>query len=161
MVPLHPQEVERQAALENLGLLETPTEERFDLITKEALDKLHVPIATISLIDREREWFKSCQGLSTREGPREISFCGHALLAKHVFVVEDTLLDDRFKNNPYVTGAPFVRFYAGSALNDFSSGLPVGVFCVKDTVPRKFTNEELAIFMELADRAEKEVNHQA
>ena len=156
--PIPGNESERLAALHGLGLLDTKPEPRFDEITKEATRQLKMPISTISILDENREWFKSCQGVSAKEGPRDISFCGHALLAADVFVVEDTLADERFKDNPYVTGPPFIRFYAGQALREKKSGLPIGVFCVKDIKPRHFGSEELAIFIGLADRAETELN---
>ena len=154
----HPQEDKRLEALQRMMILDTKPKERFDKLTREAVERLHVPISTISILDKDREWFKSCQGLGMTEGPRNIAFCSVALLAKSVFIVPDTLNDDRFKNNPYVTGKPFIRFYAGVALLDYKSGLPVAVFCVKDTKPRNFSIEETSILMELADRAEKELN---
>jgi GAF domain-containing protein len=157
--PLGTDETGRLNALESLGLLDTPPEERFDRLTKEAAERLKVPISTISLIDAKREWFKSCQGLPTKEGPREISFCGHAMFAQDVFIVEDTLEDERFRDNPYVIGPPYLRFYAGHALYNQSSGQPVGVFCIKDTQPRQLSVAELDIFLELATRAEAEINH--
>ncbi len=156
--PTPSNENERLHALSLLDILDTKKEERFDAITKEAVKKLKVPISTISIVDKNREWFKSCVGLNEKEGPREVSFCGHALLAKDIFIVEDTTKDEQFKFNPYVIAKPFIRFYAGMALFDNKSGLPMGVFCIKDTRPRKFSNEELSIFMELAERAEKELN---
>jgi len=154
----HPEEDKRLEALHQMAILDTKPEERFDALTREALERLHVPISTISILDEDREWFKSCQGLDMTEGPRNIAFCSFALLAKSMFIVPDTLKDDRFKNNPYVTGKPFVRFYAGMALLDYKSGLPIAVFCIKDTQPRNFSMEEVSILMELADRAEKELN---
>lgn len=155
---LHSQETDRLAALQGMNILDTPSEERFDTITKEALRLLRVPISTISILDKDREWFKSCQGLEQKEGDRKVAFCAHALLAKDLFVVEDTLLDERFKNNPYVTGEPFIRFYAGQALLERKSALPVGVFCIKDIKPRTLSLDELAIFIDLATRAEVELN---
>ncbi|MDD4989118.1 MAG: GAF domain-containing protein [Candidatus Pacebacteria bacterium] len=156
--PIPKDERERLHALSLFDILDTTREERFDRITKEATEKLKAPISTISIVDKNREWFKSCVGLDEKEGPREVSFCGHALLAKDVFIVEDTLKDERFKHNPYVIGKPYLRFYAGMALFDHKSGFPLGVFCIKDTRPRKFSNEELFVFMNLAERAETELN---
>ena len=109
-------------------------------------------------MDDKREWYKSCQGVNTREVPREISFCAHAMLSRTVFIVEDTLLDLRFKDNPYVTNYPFIRFYAGIALIDAVSNLPLGVFCIKDTKPRKMTMQEMGIFMDLSGKAESLLN---
>ena len=156
--PMHEREEERLQVVNNLGILDTEPEPEFDSLTKEAIEKLHVPISTISIIDKDREWFKSCQGIDLKEGPRNISFCGYAMLAKNMFIVEDTTLDDRFKNNPYVTGYPFIRFYAGMAIIDSVSKLPVGVFCVKDTKPRTFSMDDLAIFMDIAGKVEQLIN---
>ena len=156
--PLHPQEKQRLEALYKKGILDTPNDQRFDAITEGAVKELNVPISTISIIDKDREWFKSCQGMASKEGPREIAFCSYAMLADYVFIVEDTLLDPRFQNNPYVTNYPFIRFYAGIALIDALSNLPLGVFCVKDTKPRKMSLQEMNIFMELASRAEGLLN---
>ncbi len=155
---LHPDEAERLEAVHRLGILDTPSDPQFDAVTKEALQLLHVPISTITIIDKNREWFKSCQGMSIKEGPREIAFCGYAMLADDIFIVEDTHLDNRFKNNPYVINEPFIRFYAGMALYDSVSKMPVGVFCVKDIKPRKFSMKEISIFMDLAEKAEKLIN---
>ena len=141
-----------------MAILDTEPEERFDRLTKEAVEKLHVPISTITILDENREWFKSCQGLDEKENKREISFCAHALLAKDIFIVEDTLKDPRFADNPMVINPPHIRFYAGMALLDHKTGQPVGVFCVKDTKPRKLSLQEMGILIDLANRAEKELN---
>jgi GAF domain-containing protein len=139
-------------------MLDSQPEERFDKITKEALARFQVPIAVISIIDSGREWFKSCQGLDYKEGPRSTSFCGHTLLSKDVYVIEDTRLDPDFSDNPQVTGKPFIRFYAGVALHNKSNNLPVGVFCIKDTKPRKMATEDVAAILDFANRAEQELN---
>ena len=159
IAPIPTDEQDRLVALHKLAILDTEPEERFDVLTREAVERLHVPISTITILDSNREWFKSCVGIfDLKESPREISFCGHALMAKFVFVVEDTLKDVRFADNPMVVNAPFIRFYAGVALYDHETHQPVGVFCVKDTKPRIFTAEETAILMDLAHKAEKELN---
>jgi GAF domain-containing protein len=156
-IPLNEQE--RLNAVAQLGVLDSQPEERFDKITKEALVRFRVPIAVISIIDSGREWFKSCQGLDNKEGPRSTSFCGHALLSKSVYIIEDTLLDSDFSDNPQVTGKPFIRFYAGVALRNRKNNLPVGVFCIKDIKPRKMTAEDVAAILDFATRAEKELNN--
>ncbi len=147
----------RLEAVHRLGLLDTPPEERFDRITAEALEKLHVPISTVSILDKDREFYKSCQG-TIRQGDRDISFCGHAMMSKYMFVVEDTLEDPRFADNPMVVGEPHIRFYAGMALCDRKTKQPIGVFCVKDIEPRHLTTAEIEIILELAKQAEDEVN---
>jgi len=158
IAPIPQDEQERLAAVHRLAVLDTKPEERFDSLTREAVSKLKVPISMVSILDANREWFKSCVGLEAKEGDRAVSFCGHALLAKTNFIIEDTLLDPRFRDNPMVIGFPFIRAYMGQALVDYKTGKPIGVFCVKDTKPRKFTMAEIGILMDLADRAEKELN---
>ncbi len=156
--PIPANDKERVCALEDLRLLDTVTEERFDRITKKAIEKFSVPISTITLVDKNREWFKSVQGLEKREGPRDISFCGHALMSEILLVIEDTLADPRFADNPMVKGDPFIRFYAGKSLYEKNSHLPVGVFCIKDTKPRKLSLSDVNDFLELAEEAENEIN---
>jgi len=156
--PMPKNEKERMKAVRRTAILDTRPEKRFDRLTKEAVKKIKVPISTLTILDAKREWFKSCQGLDQKEGERAISFCGHALLAKNVFFVEDTLEDPRFADNPMVIGSPYIRFYGGIALVDHKTGHYVGVFCIKDTKPRTLSAEEVDIFVDLADRAEKELN---
>lgn len=156
--PIPKNEKERLVALLELNILDTKREERFDIITKEATVRFQVPIATVSIIDSDREWFKSCQGLDAKQGPRSTSFCGHIMSGNYIFVIEDTLLDPRFADNPQVVGKPFIRFYAGIALRNRKQDLTVGVFCVKDTKPRKFSRQDIAVLMDLANRAEEELN---
>jgi len=156
--PIPDNEKERMEAVHKMAILDTKSEDRFDNITKEAVEKLKIPISTITILDSKREWFKSYQGLNKREGERAISFCGHALLVRNIFFVEDTLKDPRFADNPMVIGSPYIRFYGGIALIDRKTGQSVGVFCVKDTKPRTLSAEEVDIFISLADRAEDELN---
>ncbi len=156
--PIPADEGARLEAVHRLGLLDTPPEERFDRITAAALEKLNVPISTVSILDRDREYYKSCQGTMVKQGDRDISFCGHAMMAKYLFVVPDTLEDPRFADNPMVVGDPHIRFYAGMALCDRKTKQPVGVFCVKDTKPRDLSAEETEALLELAKQAEDEVN---
>jgi len=151
-------EKERLDAVHRIAILDTKPEERFDVLTREAVEKLKVPMSMVSILDSDREWFKSCVGLDKKQGDRAVSFCGHALLATNIFIVEDTLKDPRFVDNPMVINTPFIRFYAGIALHDNQTGQAIGVFCVKDTKPRVFSSKELAILMDLSERAEKELN---
>jgi GAF domain-containing protein len=156
--PIPKNEKKRLEAVHKMAILDTKPEKRFDRLTKEAVKKIKVPISTITILDSKREWFKSCQGLNKREGERAISFCGHALLIRNIFFVEDTLEDPRFADNPMVVGFPFIRFYGGISLVDHKTGQYVGVFCIKDTKPRTLNAEEVEIFIDLADRAEIELN---
>ena len=155
--PVPANEQERLEAVKKLGILDTKPEKRFDLITKEACKRLQVPISTITIIDKDREWYKSCQGLKVKQGNRDASFCGHAMLSPLIFIVEDTLKDERFFDNPMVVNPPFIRFYAGIALHEPFNNLPIGALCVKDYKPHKMTKEEINILMELAKKAEKEL----
>ena len=156
--PIPTNDEARVCAVEGLHLLDTVSEERFDRLTREAIKRFSVPISTITLVDKDREWFKSVQGLQNREGPRNISFCGHALMSEVIMTITDTLSDPRFANNPMVVGDPKIRFYAGKSLYDHKSNLPVGVFCIKDHKPREFSMSDMNDFLDLASRAEEEIN---
>ena len=158
LAPIPKNEKERMEALKRLAILDTKPEKRFDVLTEEAAKELRVPMAMISILDSKREWYKSCIGLKKRENARSLSFCGHALLATDNFIVGDTLKDPRFFDNPMVTDSPFIRFYAGIALHDKKTSLPIGVFCVRDIKPRVFSAKETAVLLDLAERAEKELN---
>ncbi len=158
LAPILSNDKDRVCALGDLRILDTASEERFDRLTREAIKRFIVPISTITLVDKDREWFKSMQGLKKREGPRDISFCGHALISPVILIINDTLNDPRFADNPMVVGEPFIRFYAGKSLYDFKSKLPVGVFCIKDHKPREMNLSDIADFLDLADKAEKEIN---
>lgn len=156
--PIPSFEEKRLCALRDLKILDTKTEERFDLLTREAMKIFSVPISTITLVDKDREWFKSAQGLDLNEGARDVSFCGHALVSEVIMIIEDTLNDPRFADNPMVTHTPFVRFYAGKSLYERKTNMPVGVFCIKDIKPRKMSLAEISDFLDLATRAEDEIN---
>jgi PAS domain S-box-containing protein len=155
--PIPKNEEERLLSLHKLGLLDTKPEERFDRITRMATKIFNVPISTLTLVDAKREWFKSCQGLPVREGDRAISFCGHALLANDVFVIPDTKKDKRFSDNPMVVGKPFIRFYAGVPIVNVD-GERIGVFCIKDKKPRKFSKSDKEMLKDLSAWAELEIN---
>lgn len=157
--PIPQDEKSRLDALLKLGLLDTPPEARFDRITNQAVKRFNVILSSITLIDKEREWFKSCAGTPIyKEGPREISFCGHAIIQKEIIVIEDTKKDPRFIDNPYVVGPPFIRFYAGVALHESLTNQPVGVFCIKDNKPRSFNEQDISDLLNFAKLAEKEIN---
>ena len=156
--PIPNDENKRIEAVHRLAILDTEPEERFDVLTREAAEKLGVSMSMVSILDSDREWYKSCVGFKEKEGGRALSFCGHALLATNIFIVEDTLKDPRFADNPTVIGEPFIRFYAGIALFDHKTRQPIGVFCVKDTKPKKLTVQEIGVLIDLANKAEKELN---
>jgi GAF domain-containing protein len=109
-----------------------------------------VPIALVSLIDAERQWFKSCQGLTTRQTSRDLAFCAHAVQRKADLVVADTWLDDRFADNPLVLDEPRIRFYAGAPLI-LDDGTCLGTLCLLDTRPRQLSSSELSLLHDLRD----------
>lgn len=149
-------EAQRLAALRAMDALFTPSEERFDRITRLAARLLGTPIALVSLVSDKCQWFKSVRGIDATATPREVSFCGHAILGAETFVVEDTMHDPRFADNPLVVGDPAIRFYAGHPLCAVD-GSRVGTLCVIDRVPRKFTPQELEVLRDLAALAEAEL----
>lgn len=133
--PIPFEEKERVALLHQFQILDTDREESFDRLTRLASLITGAPIAIISLVDEDRQWFKSRQGLEVEQTARDISFCGHAILADEITVIPDAALDDRFADNPLVTGDPFIRFYAGVPLIA-REGYALGTLCVIDTEPR-------------------------
>ncbi|MFL6656899.1 MAG: PAS domain S-box protein [Massilia sp.] len=156
--PLEPEdEIDRMAALCRLQVLDTPPEERYDRITRTAQRLFAMPIALVSLVDTNRQWFKSHAGLSASETPRNISFCGHAILDDKPFIIHDTHADARFADNPLVTGAPFVRFYAGIPIHG-NGGWRIGTLCLIDHVAREFGPDEIRGLQDLARWAETELN---
>jgi diguanylate cyclase (GGDEF)-like protein/PAS domain S-box-containing protein len=144
-------------ALESLGVLDTPAEQRFDRFTRLAAMTFGVPIALVSLVDQNRQWFKSRCGLDVAETPRSIAFCSHAVALGEMLVIEDSAGDARFAHNPLVTGAPHIRFYAGQPL--FSDGQAVGTLCIIDRVPRSLSEEQRQCLSDLAALVEAELNH--
>jgi len=149
-------EAARLAALYELLILDTPPEERFDKIAQFAASEFDVPIVLITLLDSERQWFKARVGTDVCETGRDISFCSHAILRDDVMVVEDALQDPRFADNPLVTGAPHIRFYAGAPLT-LPSGLRLGTLCLIDRRPRTLDALDLGILGTLRDLAVMEL----
>ena len=159
MIPpvLPPNEEERLKVLHELGLLDTPPEDRFDRITALLRDLLMVDVALVSLVDADRQWFKSRQGLEAFQTSRDVSFCGHAILQDEIFHVPDAKLDERFADNPLVIGAPHVRMYAGVPLKTID-GLSVGTLCVLDPHPRQMDSRQLRVLRDLGTWVEHEIN---
>ncbi|MBT8484560.1 MAG: response regulator [Phycisphaerales bacterium] len=145
--PIPSNEPARLDALARLEILDTPSEAGFDRIARLAARLLEAPIAAISLVDREREWFKACVGTDTRQADRAIAFCAHTILHDEMLVVEDARQDPRFADNPQVTEQG-VRFYAGAPLRT-SDGVNIGALCVKDVRPRGLDDDGRAVLEEL------------
>jgi len=153
--PIPDDEAERVESLRKLGLLDTPAEERFDRLTRLARKVFGVPIALVSLVDAQRQWFKSSQGLDATQTSRDISFCGHAIVGSDALVVPDAAHDDRFHDNPLVTGDPRIRFYAGQPIHA-PDGRAIGTLCIIDRAPREFGPAELTLLEDLARVVEGE-----
>lgn len=139
----------RLAALRRYEIVDTPPEEAFDRITRVACTHFRVPIALVSLIERERQWFKSCQGLSFCQTSRDISFCAHAVAAGEPLIIPDATKDPRFASNPLVTVEKGIRFYAGAPLV-VPGGFRLGTLCIIDTEPRRFQGSDVDRLVDLA-----------
>jgi len=148
-------ELKRLQALRSLELLDTPAEDRFDRITRLARALFDVPIALVSLVDEQRQWFKSKQGLDACETPRNISFCGHAIHSSDTLYIPDVLSDPRFSDNPLVSGEPHIRMYVGAPLIT-EQGYCVGTLCIIDYKSRHFSSDELSRLRDLADCVQSE-----
>ncbi|EOZ0649876.1 sensor domain-containing diguanylate cyclase [Cronobacter muytjensii] len=145
----------RLFALYALGILDTESEERFDRLTRIAGKLFNVPVSLISLIDKDRQWFKSNHGIDIRSTPRRESFCTYVVEDAAPLVVNDAKKDPRFKNNTLVNGTPYIRFYAGYPVK-LPDGEIAGSICIIDTKPRSFSEEELHLLRDLAEIVEDE-----
>ncbi|WP_321889163.1 sensor domain-containing diguanylate cyclase [Paraburkholderia bannensis] len=154
--PLPLDEDLRLRALKRLDILDSEPEEAFDRVARLAARAFAVPIALVSLVDEDRQWFKSHYGLAACETPRSMSFCAHAVLSKRMLVVEDTFDDERFLDNPLVLGAPYIRFYAGSPLR-LADGQVIGTLCLIDTQPRSFEADDAQALADYAQLIEREL----
>lgn len=141
--PLPPDEPERLQALEEYDVLDSEPEQAYDDLTLLASHICKTPIALVSLIDSDRQWFKSRVGLAVPETHRDVAFCAHAIVAEKTMVVNDATLDERFARNPLVLGDPAIRFYAGAPLR-VPGGQAIGTLCVIDRVPRELTPDQQA-----------------
>lgn len=158
--PIKPiDEKERLASLKSLKILDTPINQYFEKITRITQALFKVPIVAISLVDDERQWFKSIIGIDVCETSREISFCGHAILQDDIFIINDALKDERFVDNPLVIDEPKIRFYAGFPVRS-DSGYKIGTLCIIDRRPRKYSSKELSPLIDLASLVGEELrNH--
>lgn len=149
-------EKRRLAALDRLNILDTPPEERFERLTRIARQYYQVKIALFTIVDNERQWFKSRQGLDTPETPRSVAFCDYAIQQDKVLLVEDATKDPRFSKNPLVSGEPFIRFYAGMPVRE-PSGFKIGTLCIIDDKPRQLNEVDLDVLRNLASIVEDEL----
>ncbi|WP_090315164.1 GAF domain-containing protein [Duganella sp. CF517] len=154
--PIPDFDAERLAALRAMLILDTPPEERFDKVVRFAAEEFDMPIALLTLVDHNRQWFKARVGLDVCETGRDVSFCGHAILQQDIFVIPDARADLRFADNPLVTAAPNVIFYAGAPLHA-PSGHAIGTLCLIDHRPRVLDTTELAILSTLRDLLQAEL----
>jgi GAF domain-containing protein len=146
----HPRgEAERLATLRRYQVLDSRAEQAFDDLARLAAQLLETPIALVTLLDEHRQWFKAHHGTSLTGGPREHAFCTHTIQQPRVMVVEDAIADPRFRRNPLVLGAPWIRFYAGAPLLA-PTGDRLGALCVIDRSPRRLTPEQTALLEQLA-----------
>lgn len=150
-------ESQRLEDLYSLDILDTPSEERFDRITRLASSVFRMPVALVTLLDSDRQWFKSNLGLDASETPRCIAICDHAIQEPSHLVIPDLAKDARFAHTPLVAQEPHLRFYAGAVLRS-ANGQPVGTLCVIDYVPRELSDQQLAVLLDMAAMAERELN---
>lgn len=149
-------EAERLHALRSLQLLDSSHEERFDRVTRMAKRMFGVEISLVSIVDEDRQWFKSKQGLGASETPRDVSFCGHAINEDGLFIIPNAIEDERFADNPLVTGAPNIRFYAGYPLK-LRQGINLGTLCLIDSKPQHLDEEEQQLLKDLGAMIEQEI----
>jgi len=149
--PLPANEAARLEALRQYQILDTHDETAFDDLTRIAAYICHTPIAIISLIDEDRQWFKARLGVGPRETSRDIAFCAHTILEDAPTIVPDALRDKRFADNPLVTAEPYIRLYAGAPLIT-PEGFRLGSLCVVDRVPRDLSVEQIAVLRMLSNQ---------
>ncbi len=140
----------RVAALHRVGILDTPPAVEFDQVAWSAKIMLEAMAGFVAFVDRDRQWFKARAGYDIGDAPRAVTFCNQCIAGGAPLWIEDTLLDPRFAANPFVSGAPFVRFYAGAPIRD-PDGWLLGTVCVVDTAPRARSSHQMAALVALAD----------
>ncbi|HVZ36676.1 MAG TPA: GAF domain-containing protein, partial [Polyangiaceae bacterium] len=162
--PLPANEADRLRALSRYRILDTPNEAAFDRVAQLAARLFDVPMALVTLIDENRQWWKSCVGVEGTGTDRDSAFCAYAILSSDPLIVEDATSDLRFADNPFVTGEPYVRFYAGAPLVT-SDGFQLGSLCILDTEPRQMGREQITTLVDLSrivvDELELRLSNQA
>lgn len=149
-------ETMRLALLQTLNIVDTPIEERFERITRLLTRVLNTPMSALTFVEADRHWAKSLQGSDRVEVPREHSFCAHTILEDSVLVVNDTRADERFADNPLVTGTSGIRFYAGVPLT-LAENVRVGALCVYDTEPRELDEDDRELLQDFAETVASEL----
>lgn len=159
--PTPDNEAGRLATLRRLAILDSAPDPAFDKITRLAKGLFDVDIALVSLVDEHRQWFKSACGFSATETGRDVAICAHAIMQQDLFIVPDASKDDRFKDNPFVTGPPHIRFYAGAPLV-CEDGNTIGTLCIINSKQRKpLTDSEKDVLLQLADEVVKLIERSA
>ncbi|MGE3109658.1 MAG: response regulator [Phycisphaerales bacterium] len=154
--PKHPDEARRLLTLRALDILDTPPEDDFDRLTRLACRLFRAPIAGISLVDEDRQWFKSVQGAVIRQTPRRHAYCAHTILSPEITLIPDAALDPRVHDSPLAVQPPRFRFYAGAPIVT-TTGVPIGAFCVIDTVPRGWDHADDEMLLDLAALADRAI----
>jgi diguanylate cyclase (GGDEF)-like protein len=154
--PIPGDEQQRQRALERYGVLDTDADDHLQRLVRLAARVMETPIALISLVDGDRQWFLARHGLDASETPRQMAFCAHAICAEEALVVPDARLDPRFCTNPLVTGPPAIRFYAGAVLQS-PEGYNLGTLCVIDQTPRQLSRFQVETLQDLAQLVLREL----
>ncbi|MSZ94283.1 MAG: GAF domain-containing protein [Actinobacteria bacterium] len=150
---------ERISVLHSLGLLDSGADDNFDRVTRLCRRIFEVKIATISFVDEQRQWFKSVEGLDVCETDRDVAFCNYTILADDIFEVPDATADPQFSSNPLVTGAPFIRYYAGAPIR--FDGKRLGALCLIDlTAHEPLDQQQRSVLRDLADIVEREIKVQ-
>ena len=156
--PIPTDESDRLSDLQALGILDTPREPRFDKITELVADVFDVPMVFLTLVDSERQWFKSTYGIDVEATPRDVGFCAHAMLEPQPMVVPNATEDARFADNPFVTGDFHLRFYAGVPLHG-PKGKEFGALALVDTEPRELSPRQLGQLEKFAAIVQSELTH--
>jgi GAF domain-containing protein len=156
LAPIPTDESERIADLKALNILDTPREPRFDNMTELVAEIFEVPMVFLTLVDRDRQWYKSTYGINVESTPRDIGFCAHAIVECEAMVVPNAAEDARFADNPFVAGDFHLRFYAGVPLHG-SKGNAVGALGLVDTKPREFSAKQIGQLKKFAALVEVEI----